>query len=428
MRAARRAPRRAVWIVFALGMALLAGCGTAGTVQGGNDAFSATTLTVYSDLPLLGSDPTVAASILNGEVLALYDAGGHVGKLHVSIASLNDSAEVPITGASHTDQTARSAHAASSDLSTVAYIGDMDSAATALSLPLNNENDVLQISPGSPYVGFTDAGGADYNGDPGRYYPNHSRTFARLVPSDAVEAKATVRYMRSLGVTRLAVLSDRSAPPHAEAALAALVAADAPASAIAVVARRAGIGTRATAARPSDYAAIATAVAAQHPDAVLLGGTPGPGAIALWSELHAVLPQAKLFAPSTLATPTFLRGLGAAAAATYATSPILEPSQYPAAAQRVFAEYRRLFPGVALTPYALYGYEAMRDVLLAIAKAGSKAASRPDLVKAFFQRLGVIHGTIGDYAINADGDTSLASFDGYRVGSGGQLVLARRIS
>ena len=43
MRAARRAPRRVAWIVSALGMALLAGCGTAGTVQGGNDAFSATT-------------------------------------------------------------------------------------------------------------------------------------------------------------------------------------------------------------------------------------------------------------------------------------------------------------------------------------------------------------------------------------------------
>ena len=427
MRAARRAPRRAAWIVFALGMALLAGCGTAGTVQGGNDAFSATTLTVYSDLPLLGSDPAVAASIFNGEVLALYDAHGHVGRLHVSIDSLNDSAEIPITGASHTTQTARSAHAASSDLSTVAYIGDMDSAATALSLPLNNENDVLQISPGSPYVGFTDAGSADYTGDPGRYYPNNSRTFARLVPSDAVEAKATVRYMRSLGVARLAVLSDRSAPPHAEAALAALVAADAPASAIAVVGRRADIDTQA-AARPSDYAEIATAVAAQHPDAVLLGGTPGPGAIALWKELHAILPRAKLFAPSTLATPSFLRGLGAAAAATFVTSPILEPSQYPAAAQVVFAEYRRLFPGVALTPYALYGYEAMRDVLLAIAKAGSLAANRPDLAKAFFHRLGVIHGTIGDYTIDPNGDTSLASFDGYRVSSGGQLVLVRRIS
>jgi branched-chain amino acid transport system substrate-binding protein len=413
--------------VFALG-AVLAGCGTTGTVQGGNDAFSATTLTVYSDLPLLGSDPEVAASIFNGEVLALYDAGGHVGRLHVSIESLNDSAEVPITGASHTTQTARSAHAASSDLSTVAYIGDLDSAATALSLPLNNENDVLQISPGSPYAGFTDAGSANYTGDPSRYYPNGSPTFARLVPSDAVEAKATVRYMRSLGVARLAVLSDRSTPPHADAAIAALVAGDAPASAITVVGPLAGIDTQSTGASRTDYAKIATAVAAQHPDAVLLGGTPDRGAIALWNELHAKLPHAKLFAPSTLATPTFLRGLGAAAAATYVTSPILEPSQYPAAAQRVFAEYRRTFPGVALTPYALYGYEAMHDVLLAIARAGSQAAKRTALAYAFFHRLGVIHGTIGDYTIDTHGDTSLASFDGYRVSAGGQLVLVRRIS
>jgi hypothetical protein len=68
-------------------------------------------------------------------------------------------------------------------------------------------------------------------------------------------------------------------------------------------------------------------------------------------------------------------------------------------------------------------------VLLAIAKAGPQAAAnRPELAKAFFHRLGVIHGTIGDYTINPTGDTSLASFDGYRVGAGGRLVLVRRIS
>ena len=178
----------------------------------------------------------------------------------------------------------------------------------------------------------------------------------------------------------------------------------------------------------ADYATIAQSVAAQRPDGVLLGGVPNAGAQALWNELHAKLGHAKLFAPSTLATSTFLRGIGGgAASATYVTSPILEPDQYPASAQQVFAEYRRAFGGIEPTPYALYGYEAMKDVLRAIAKAGRKAADRPSLASAFFH-LGEIHGVIGDYTIDPHGDTSLASFDGYRVSAVGGLVLVRRIS
>jgi branched-chain amino acid transport system substrate-binding protein len=413
---------RAAGLLFALA-AVLAGCGSTITVQGGNNALSATTLTVYSDLPLFGAGAAQTADIANGEALALYDAGGHVGNLHVSLASLNDAAD-PITGTSQTTQAGFSAHSASSDLSTVAYIGDLDSASTAISLPLNNENDILQISPGSSYIGFTDSNPFDFTGDPSYFYPNGAPTFARLVPSDLAEAQAAVKYMHSLGVARLAVLSDNSYPPY-DSAIARLVASDAPAAGIAVVGHHYGIDTQ-TSSRPAGYAAIAAAVAATHADAVLLGGVPNAGAQALWSELHARLPKLKLFAPSTLATPAFLHGLDGAANATYVTSPILEPDQYPPSGQRVFAEYRRLFPGAVPTAYALYGYEAMADVLRTIKRAGPQAA-RSARVTAFFH-LGEIHGVIGDYRINANGDTSLDSFDGYRVSATGALVLARRIS
>jgi branched-chain amino acid transport system substrate-binding protein len=413
---------RAAGLLFALA-AVLAGCGSTVTVQGGNNALSATTLTVYSDLPLFGAGAAQTADIANGEALALYYAGGHVGNLHVSLASLNDTAD-PITGTSQTAQAGFSAHSASSDLSTVAYIGDLDSASTAISLPLNNENDILQISPGSSYVGFTDSNPFDFTGDPKYFYPNGVPTFARLVPSDLAEARAAVRYMRSLGVARLALLSDNSYPPY-DSAIARLVASDAPAAGIAVVGHHYGIDTQ-TSTRPAGYAAIAAAVAGTRADAVLLGGVPNAGAQALWNELHARLPKLKLFAPSTLATPAFLDGLGGAANATYVTSPILEPDQYPPSGQRVFAEYRRLFPGAVPTAYVLYGYEAMADVLRTIKRAGPQA-TRAERVTAFFH-LGEIQGVIGDYRINANGDTSLDSFDGYRASATGALVLAHRIS
>ena len=69
--------------------ALLAGCGSSGVVEGGNNAFSATTLTIYTDQPLLGPQQANMTALVNGEELALYEAGGHVGQLHISIQELN---------------------------------------------------------------------------------------------------------------------------------------------------------------------------------------------------------------------------------------------------------------------------------------------------------------------------------------------------
>jgi len=409
--------------------ALVAGCGSSGVVEGGNNAFSATTLTVYTSLPLLGPDHAAMTQMVNGEELALYQAGGHVGKFHVSIQELDDAADpalaVPVTHSS-SRQTANAAHAAASDLSTIAYIGDLYSPQTAISLPLNNENGILQLSPGSSYSGFTDSSSVAASGGPSIWYPNGQRTFARLVPADTVESKAMVSYMRSLGVRRLDVVSDAEYPPF-DSGIAHLVAAAAPAAGIALAGRQTKIATQSVTSAGA-YAKLAATIAAAHPDAVLLGASPNSGADALYRELHAKLPKLKLFAASTLATPVFLHALGAAAAATYVTSPLLEPNQYPAAAQAVFAAYRGRFPGAAPGAYALYGYEAMEDVLRAIKLAGPLAARRQNVVGAFFGRLGRRDGVLGSYTIDANGDTSLNRFDGYRATPGGTLVLVAPIS
>jgi len=136
-------------------------------------------------------------------------------------------------------------------------------------------------------------------------------------------------------------------------------------------------------------------------------------------------------APSELAVPTFLDGLAAGpAAATYLTSPYLEISQYPPAARAILAGIARLFPGQTPDVYALYGYEAMNDVLSAIKRAKNPAqrgGGPGGLVSSFFH-LGVIHGVIGAYTISSRGDSSLRTFDGYRLGSRGALQLVRAFS
>jgi len=428
-------PHAWVAAVVALG-ALVAGCGTNATFVNGNGTLNTTTLTVYTNLPILGSNGPAMQSMVNGEITALYDAGGRVcygrgrcpNEFHISIDSINDAD--PQLGSWTARSTQLTARAASEDTTTVAYIGDFDSGASAISVPLDNEYDVLQLSPGSPYLGLTEKGPGVLGPDPDTYYPDpDARIFARLVPNYRQEAAATLSYMRSLGVRRLYVLADPADPLDAE--IAPLVAAAAPGAGIDVVGRaQVATGTASSPGglAPGDFAATASAVAAAHPDAVLFGGAPNLSASVLWSALARAAPTLRLFAPSTLAVPAFLENLTAATRPlTDITSPYLELDQYPPAAQPVLAQYRRLFPGLQPTAYTLYGYDAMENVLLAIHRAGPKAATRSALTNAFFH-LGVIHGVIGSYRILPSGDTTLDSFDGYRVGAAGQLVLVRRIS
>jgi branched-chain amino acid transport system substrate-binding protein len=439
--------------------AVLAGCGTATHIQRDSDRSTrgaAKALTIYTALPTAGPASAAARvaqqlSIENGARLALeqwhhrvrYGPGGRRGSYHIYLRQLNDAD--PATGDYSPSLTAANAQAAAADPTTVAYIGDYDSAATALSLQALSQSGILQLSPWSPYIGFTDANPADGTGDPERYYPaNGEKTFARLVPSDLVEAQAIVSFMSSLGVTRLYVLGDVSV---FDAAIAQLVANDAPGAGITLVGLKQSIDPQ-TNSQPQGYAQIVSDVAAERPDAVLLGASPGVGVVALWRELHTQLPHAKLFAPSTLATPAFLAAVaapggtcttvsgasvscGSAAAATYVTSPILQLRQYPAAARAVMRAYRRRF-GSSASAYALYGYAAMEDVLAAIMKAGRQATDRAELLRVFFHHLGRIGassppGVIGSYTIDGNGDSSLRTFDGYRLTTNGALVFRTEI-
>jgi branched-chain amino acid transport system substrate-binding protein len=377
-------------------------------------------LTVYTDLPLAGATAFDTQSILGGEHLALAAAHKRAGPCRVQLEHYDDASSS--TGVWDPGLTAQVAHKASGDPGAIAYIGDFDSGATATSLQITNASNTLQISPWSPYVGFTDPGPADDEGDPQRYQSSGHNTFARLVPSDYNQAAATASFMGALGVTRLYVLGDVSDPFDAD--IAELVANDAPLAGVSVVGYQPNINL-ATNTQPQGYGALVSNIQTARANAVLLGGKPGPGALALWTELHAAMPRAKLFAPSTLATPAFLAHLGAAASATYVTSPMLEWSQYPPAARRVKQQYCRTYR-VCPNQYVLYGYEAMEDILEAIRRAGY--ASDPQAIVHAFFHLGERRGAIGNYVIYPDGNISLKTFDLYRVTRGGRLVLKMPIT
>jgi branched-chain amino acid transport system substrate-binding protein len=367
-------------------------------------------LTVYSSLPLQGPTASVSLQIVDGEKLALADAGGRAGAFKINYDSLDDAS--PTSGEWNPDITATDAKVAAQDTSTIAYLGDFDSGATAVSLPFMNEAGILQISPGSPYVGLTSSFDAGQD-EPNRFYPSGKRTFVRLAPGDTQQAAAQVQLMQSLGVHSLYVLDDQEA---FQMPLADIVANYAEREGIKVI-EHDSLSTAVGAAFTGEVEKIAASGA----QAVFLAGSEGAGTAKLWRELHAAAPHLLLLGSSSLIGESFTSQIGAAAAITYLTTPVLPVTLYPPVAQQVLLHYRSVF-GAEGGAYALYGYEAMTVVLDAVRNSGARGNDRQTVIDRVFATRNR-SSVIGRYSVEADGETTLSRYAVDRVRAGRAVFL-----
>ena len=394
------------WLCLAaLAAAAVGASGCGGVGVSGAAEVAGTQLAIYSSLPLQGPSAAISEQMVNGERLALADAGARAGPFTINFLSLDDAN--PTTGNLDPEATATDAKKAAQDTTTIAYLGDYDSAATAVSLPLVNGAGILQVSPASPYVGLTSSLDAGQD-EPARFYPSGRRTFARLQPGDPVQAAAQVSLMRALGVRKVYVLDDQD--PF-EVPLAQIVAGDA---------KRAGIAVAAHDSVATTLGSVFTGevekIVESAPQAVFLAGDPGAGTAALWRQLHSADPQLLLLGSSSMVSEPFVSKIGAAAQSTYLTTPVLAVSDYPPSAAHVLSDYRHQFGGEP-GPYALYGYEAMTVVLDAIRSAGPHGNNRQVVTDRFFA-IRNRDSVIGRYSIEPDGETTLARYGVDRVVSG----------
>src|SRR5215207_2630655 len=125
-----------------LAAVVVAGCGGD---DGGGEAPSAAgggSLTVYSSLPLQGASKNQAEAIRNGMQLAVKQLDGRVGDYTVKYTSLDDSTAQ--AGAWTPEATSANARKAAQDDSTIAYLGEFNSGASAVSVPILNEVGLAQ--------------------------------------------------------------------------------------------------------------------------------------------------------------------------------------------------------------------------------------------------------------------------------------------
>ena len=91
--------------------------------------------------------------MVNGIKLALSKAHNKAGQWTVVYKSLDDSTAA--AGKWDPGQTAANARAAASDPKAVYYIGEFNSGASEVSIPILNQAGIPQVSPANTYVGLT---------------------------------------------------------------------------------------------------------------------------------------------------------------------------------------------------------------------------------------------------------------------------------
>src|SRR6185295_8569973 len=171
---------------FAAAILGVTSCGGGGS--GGEKAPSggpAKAVTIYSSYPLQGAGRAQSEAAVNGAKLAIAQAHGKAGSIKVTYKPLDDSTA---QAANWTPEaTSANARKAAQDKSTAVYLGEFNSGATAVSLPILNEAGVPQISPANTGVGLTTDDPGAQPGEPDKYYPSGTRTYARIVPRDTIQ-------------------------------------------------------------------------------------------------------------------------------------------------------------------------------------------------------------------------------------------------
>src|SRR3984893_8211474 len=136
----RRTPAIAALAAVALAVV---GCSSSSSSSAGggsssssSSSSSGSTVDIYSSLPLQGASTSQTNPLVNGMKLALAQAGGKAGQWTVNYQSLDDSTAA--AGGWDPGQAAANARKAATDPKTIYYIGEFNSGASEVSIPILN--------------------------------------------------------------------------------------------------------------------------------------------------------------------------------------------------------------------------------------------------------------------------------------------------
>jgi branched-chain amino acid transport system substrate-binding protein len=418
----RRTP--AIAALAAAAALAVAGCSSSGSSSsaGGGSSSSASgkTVDIYSSLPLQGANISQTVPLVNGIKLALSQAGGKAGQWTVNYQSLDDSTAA--AGKWDPGQTAANARKVATDPKAVYYIGEFNSGASEVSIPILNQAGLPQVSPANTYVGLTTNLSGSAPGEPQKYYPSGTRTYLRIVPIDSIQAASDLIAMKQAGCTKVAVANDKEAYGGG---LATLLGLEKGFYGVNIVSNT-GIDPTSP-----NFRSFASTIQGQGADCFFFAGITANGAVQIVKDVNSALPKAKIFGGDGVCSDTWTSAAKGGVPAAIdpliqCTVATLDLAAYPGG-KDFLAAYKAKYGTANPDPYAIYGYEVMKLGLDTIAKLGAQGNSKSDVLKALFattQRNSVL----GTYGFDKNGDTTLKSYGLYKVGPNGEPVFFKTIT
>lgn len=406
-----------------------AGCGAGSSSDGPAVA------TIYVSNPLSGGGGLEPGSDAeNGARLALIDAGAKfqdgevmglgIGGAELRVKFLDDSKQDRSFGFDQV-RTAANARMASEDSTSVAYIGELDSGATRVSLPITNQAGILQVSP---FSGATDLVRAElFNDDvPTEFQTTGKRTFARLIPSDEQQGAAAARLLQRAPGSGSLIIGDGSSfatdlisgfqevLPNARE----VSTGEGPGSGGS--GNQSGVTPGGDCGQALDsVAAIENARNVGRPIAkprIFLAAEPACAGLVVKAIGSAQINPTLVLSSLSASGPTS-SAIDSTGGAAYLTA-FPSVSELPAKGQEMLSVYRKQFQSKPSTA-AAYGYEAMASVLAALGRSGDPT-DRDSVASAYFDG-SERDSVIGRYSIDALGETSLDKFSAYQVTAKGDI-------
>lgn len=356
---------------------------------------------IYVSLPRQGQGAPSAAQIAKGLRVAVADRKATAGGRRIRIVWMDDSKGPRWNRA----RVVANARRAAADPSAIAYVGEGNSEATAVSMPIVNRAGLVHLSPVSTASALTDAATA------GRYQPTGVQTFFRPVPGDARQSSALLSAVRRAGVRQRVVLVDDGSLYGR--GLTQGFGAGADAARVGVVARyvadRNGKG----------LATLARRVAAKRPTAIVYGGAPSSNAAKALRALHGATPRTMLFGGDALAHDSFVARLGSAQARVRFTTPAAHVDPRKKAGRGL---------GKRPDSFSVFAYNGMDALLSAVDRAGKRGAvTRASVREAVFDG-SLQHGLSGQWQITDRGDSVYGVYDIVRAAQGRTATPIDRLS
>ncbi|MEA2299958.1 MAG: branched-chain amino acid transport system substrate-binding protein [Solirubrobacteraceae bacterium] len=400
----------------------VAACGSSSSKSTSSNASTggANTVDVYSSLPLQGASSAQTMPMVNGIKLALDQAANKAGQFTVNYVSLDDStAQAGKWDASQVNANARKV---AQDSKAVYYIGDFNSGASKLSIPILNSPGIAQVSPANTYVGLTTNEPGSAPGEPGIYYPNGKRNYLRIVPRDKIQAAALLKTMKSDGCTKAAVANDKDTYGQGLAALLEL--------------QKGTYGITITSntgidPKQPNFRTYAQTIKAQGADCFVFSGIVANGGVQITKDVAAALPNAKIYGPDGMCTNTWTNPAKGGVPLSIdkniqCTVATLDLKAYPGG-KTFLAAYKAKYGDANPDPYAIYGYEAMKLGLDTIAGLGAKGNDKSGVLAALFATK-ARSSVLGTYGFDKNGDTTLTAYGLYKVGPDGNPLFEKTVT